>query len=89
MKLAGILDRRVRGRISLMGLTQREFCKIVGVSYVTFRAWMSRWPNMPVADRERLCGALCVTNEWLDSESLEDAGDGLNALCIHKKVEIR
>ena len=80
MKMTGMLDRRIRGRLALMGTTQGDFCEQLSISYVGFRKWLTL-SQLPETARKRLAEGVGVPLSWLDSESLENVGDGLDALC--------
>ena len=80
MKVVGMFDRRFRGRLAMMGLTQQSFCDMIGVSYMGLRNWM-KMSALPPAARHAISRGLGVNDSWLDSKTFDDVGEGLDALC--------
>tara|TARA_Y100001973_G_C5143370_1_gene304120 strand:- start:374 stop:622 length:249 start_codon:yes stop_codon:yes gene_type:complete len=80
MKVVSIFDRRFRGRLALLGITQRRFCEIAEVSYVSLRTWL-QMPTLPQSARKIISKGLGVDDSWIDSDSLEDVGEGLDVIC--------
>lgn len=78
-KQAKVLERRVKGRAAMMGLSLTAVAKLGGVSLQSLVGWLSSGQLTGKA-RRVLKYALAVDDDWLDSESFEDVGNGLNVL---------
>jgi len=76
---ATILERRVKGRAAMMGLSLSTIASMGGVSFQSVCNWLQSG-RLTRRARIVLRQTLAVSDVWLESTTYKDVGDGLDSL---------